>query len=186
MDREYDIFEVSQGGPMWRCRVSGLLEARQMLQRLSRQTAMERFAIHLPTNQVVARVNVRSGEGARPLIFQVAYDSVRAAARTQIFRRHGYEVLTVIGNESAKVILTLRQRCNLFLVGHAAPEETRVEMVNWLKANYPGVPIVALNPPSISRLIGADFNAKLNGPETLLPVFTAALNETGGSLTSAC
>ncbi|HEV2304261.1 MAG TPA: hypothetical protein VGR93_01975 [Candidatus Acidoferrales bacterium] len=32
-----------------------------------------------------------------------------------------------------------------------------------------------MNPPSIPQLIGADYNVKINGPETLLPVLAKAL-----------
>lgn len=177
MEREYHIFEIWKGGPVWRGRAAGLIEARAMLQRLRRETAKECFAIHLPTNEIVARINVRSGGDSKPVIFQIAYDPARAAARTELFRRSGYDVLTAIGNEAAKVILALGSHCNLFLIGHAAPQERRVEMLAWLKANFAGVPIIALNPPSMPLLSGADFNAKLNGPETLLPVIATALRE---------
>ena len=55
-------------------------------------------------------------------------------------------------------------------------------MVAWLKANYPGVRILALNPPLIRELIGADYNVKLNGPETLLAVIATALGGASATL----
>ena len=81
------------------------------------------------------------------------------------------------GNEAAKVILSLPQQCDVYR-GTDAPEETRKEMVVWLKAKYPGVRIVALNSPSIRELPGADYNIELNGPQTWLPVIDSALRHT--------
>ena len=186
MEREYDLFEqLPDGSPMWRCHAVGLPEARRKLEELGKSTVNECFAMHLPTREIVARSNVRSSRGRKPMLFQITYDHKRALARIEILKLHGYEVVTVIGNEAAKVILGMRQDCDLFIVGHAAPDETRREMVQWLKANCPGIQILALNPPSIRELSGADYNAKLNGPETLLPLIATAVASGGRSDTSA-
>jgi hypothetical protein len=177
LEREYEIFEqLPDGSPVWRGHASGLASVRMKLQELARTTPNECFAMYLPTKEVVARLNVkgvRAGSEKR-LIFQISYDSKRAAERTQILRMCGYDVLSVIGNESAKMILSMSQRCDLFIVGHNAPEDSRKEMAAWLKANYPGVRILALNSPGIKELAGADYNVKLNGPETWLPLVTRA------------
>jgi hypothetical protein len=95
--------------------------------------------------------------------------------RTEVFRLHGYEVVSVIGNEAAKVVLSLPHHCDFFIVGHAAPEDARQEMVAWLRTKYPGVRILALNSPKIRELVGADYNVKLNGPEVWLPMIATAL-----------
>lgn len=73
-----------------------------------------------------------------------------------------------------KAVLGLTQRVDLFIVGHNAPEQTRSEMVVWLKAKYPTVHVVALISPEGPQLPGADYNAVLNGPETWLPIVEAA------------
>jgi hypothetical protein len=39
------------------------------------------------------------------------------------------------------------QHYDLFIVGPAAPEDTRREIVDWLKEKYPTVKIPALHPP---------------------------------------
>jgi len=105
-------------------------------------------------------------------VFQIGYDTGRAQARTKQLRLHGYEVVSVVGNE-AKLVLTLPQECDFFIVGHAAPEERRAEMVAWLKAKYPQIRILAVNGPQICELAGADFNVKLNGPEVWLPLIAS-------------
>ena len=120
MEREYEIFEqLPDGSPVWRGHASGLPSVRMKLQELARTTPNECFAMYLPTKEVVARLNVkgvRAGSEKR-LIFQISYDSKRAAERTQILRMCGYDVLSVIGNESAKMILGMSQRCDLFILG---------------------------------------------------------------------
>jgi hypothetical protein len=178
MEREYDLFErVSGGEPLWRGRAVGLMSARLKLQELSRTTRNECLIMHLPTKEVVARLNVRSSRGVdrKPVVFQIAYDSDRAIARTMVLRLHGYEVISVIGNEAAKVVLSMPEQCDFFIIGHAADDQVRREMVLWLKAHYPGVRILALNPPKVSELAGADYNVKLNGPEIWLPIVATAL-----------
>lgn len=120
-------------------------------------------------------MNVRSAAGRKPFVFQITYEPQLAQSRSEFLRLQGYEVLTACGNGAAMVVLSEPRDCDLFVVGHAAPEETRGKMVDWLKTNYPDVRIIALNPPAIPNLVGADHNVKLNGPETLLPVMASAL-----------
>lgn len=178
MEREYELFELLvDGSLMWRDHASGMRDVRLKLQEIAKTTTHECFAMYLATKEIVARLNVGAARGVtgKPLIFQIGYDDRLATARAEILRLHGYEVVSVAGNEAAKVILSLPQRCDVFLVGHTAPEETRKEMVAWLKAKYPGIRIIALNSPTIRELPGADYNVKLNGPHTWLPVIDSAL-----------
>lgn len=176
MERDYDLFEEFPDGlPLWRGRVSGLREARLGLFELSKITKNECFAIHLATEEIVARVNVGAATGEKPLVFQISYASQLGEARSEFLKRQGFNVLTVYGNDAAKLVLRPPEKYDLFIVGHAAPEPTRREMVEWLKEKYPGVRILALNAPGIPNLVGADYNVKLNGPETLLPVICSAL-----------
>jgi len=184
MEREYDIFEEFPDGElMWHGHTVGLSGALRQIQELAGTTRNECFIVHLPTKEVVARVNVHSsrGGGGKPVVFQIAYDSGLASARTSVLRLQGYEVVSVIGNEAAKAVLSVPEQYDFFIVGHAAADQVRQEMVLWLKAHYPGVRILALNPPKVSELAGADYNVKLNGPETWLPVIATALRGPHGS-----
>jgi hypothetical protein len=61
-------------------------------------------------------------------------------------------VAFAIGNEAAKAILAKPGHWDLFAVGYAAPRETVREMVEWLKARYPGVTILELTSPRAPRL----------------------------------
>jgi len=68
------------------------------------------------------------------VVFQIAYDEHRLVTRAELLRHDGYEVLSAVGNEAAencpKLAATLRIS---FSSGDAAPEQTRKEMVDWLR-----------------------------------------------------
>ena len=66
------------------------------------------------------------------------------------------------------------ENVDVFIVGHAAPEQARKEMVDWLKANFPRVKIVALIPPGDHRLEAADCNVVLNDWDEWLLLLEAA------------
>src|SRR5207245_10453432 len=88
------------------------------------------------TQQVVSQMNVPSAKRTIKRIFQISYDEAAGLRRTEVLRSRGYGVISVLGNEAAKVLLSSIQHYDLFIVGHAATEETRREIVDWLKANY--------------------------------------------------
>jgi hypothetical protein len=85
MEGEYDRFEqFPDGEPMWRGHAVGPTSARQKSQEIARTTRNECLRMHLPTKGVVARLNVHSsrGVGRKPVVFQIAYDSDRAVAKS--------------------------------------------------------------------------------------------------------
>jgi hypothetical protein len=82
-------------------------------------------------------------------------------------------VISVADNDAAKVALTTIRDVDLFIVGHTAPKKVREEIVSWLKANYPKVKILALN-PSKDQLIHADYNVVLNHHDEWLSLLAAA------------
>lgn len=59
MDREYDIFEkFPDGSVMWCAFVRGSENATSGLRDLGAVSTNEHFAIHTPSKEIVARVNV--------------------------------------------------------------------------------------------------------------------------------
>jgi len=73
---------------------------------------------------------------SKRIVFQIGYEERGMKARAELLRRFGHEVISVTHNEAAKVALSSYHDVELFIVGHTAPEQTRKEMVAWLKANY--------------------------------------------------
>ena len=169
----YEIFEVLPNGSTLKIsRVSGLEFANLALRELAKRTRNECFVTDARTRRVVAQLNVsQEKRRATKRIFQIAYDEQLGLRRAELLRSRGYGVISVIGNDPARVLLTSIQHYDLFIVGHAAPEETRTEMIDWIRVKYPKVNILALNPPH-QQLLNADYNVTLNGPENWLPIVT--------------
>lgn len=177
----YEVFEVlPDGSRANRTVVSGLESAKRAVEELSKRTTNECIAADRRTRQVVAQLNVPPAKRTVKRIFQIAYEEQAGLQRAELLRSRGYGVISVLGNEAAKVLLTSIQNYDLFIVGHAASEQRRKEMIVWLRANYPNVPILALNPPR-EQMPDADYNAIFNGPESWLPFVTEHLTRRAAS-----
>lgn len=169
MHRAYNIFEVMpDGSTVKRAAVSGLEFANLALEEVARRTTNECIAADRNTHQLVAQMNVPLAKAAIKRIVQIAYDREAGLRRAEVLESRGYAVMSVFSNEAAKVLLSSIQDYDLFIVGHAAAEETRREIVDWLKEKYPTVRILAFNLPH-QRVANADYNAAENGPEDWLP-----------------
>jgi hypothetical protein len=175
VQREYDLFELLNGALKWRGSAVGLPEARAKLYELSHKTSNECFAMYLPTEEIVARVNVRAPDARRPAVFQISYDPTRAISRTKLLRLHGCDVTFVIGNEAAKAILSTPQHWDLFMVGSSAPQETVTEMIAWLKSRYPDVPILSLSSTKTAQSPDGGSEAAARDLEECVPGISAAL-----------
>lgn len=165
MDREYDLFErLPDGSIIWRDHTSGLTGAALRLRDIAKSTSNECLAVHLSSGETVARMSLRASGDGRPtlVLFQIAYDETLAEIRSDLLRKRAYEVTTVLGNEAAKAVLALPQRWDLFIVGAEAPGKSQTEMVAWLSAKYPNVPILVLTPGEVRELASANYNAASN------------------------
>ena len=170
MHRVYEIFEVlPNGSPQKVTVVPGLELAKSTLQSLAKHTRNECFAADAKTRQIVMQLNLPPSKLRR--IFVICYDLELGMRRAELLRSRGYGVISVIGNDAAKVLLSSIQHYDLFIVGHAAPEETRREMVDWLEARYPTVKILALNPPD-QQIPAADYNVPEQAQENWLPIIS--------------
>ncbi len=125
------------------------------------------------TNMTGEKISVKFPP--RRIMFQIGYDEKELKVRAELFRRVGHEVISVADNEAAKNALTSIHNVDVFVVGHTAPEQTRKEMVDWLKTNFPkNVKIVALIPSASRQLPRADHNVVLNDREEWLSLLEAA------------
>src|SRR5258707_11164389 len=136
MHRVYEIFEVMPNGSPQRVTfVRGLEFAKVAIQNLAKHTSNECSVVDAKTRQVVIQMNVaRAKLRATTRIFQIAYNEDLGLRRAELLRSRGYGVISVVGNQEAKLLLSSIQHYGLFIVGHAAPEGTRREIVDWLRA----------------------------------------------------
>jgi CheY-like chemotaxis protein len=155
---------------------SRLIEEASDLERA--RARVKKLAAFSPGEYIIA--NQQTGEKisikspVKQIVFQIGYDEKDLHARAELFRRCGHQVMSVADNEAAKRALTSIENVDVFVVGHTAPEETRREMVDWLKANFPRVRVVALIPSANRQLPSADYNIVLNDWDEWLSLLSAA------------
>lgn len=182
MYRSYEILEVMpDGSTVKRSVVNGLEIARITLDNLSKRTSNECIATDEETHQVVAQLNLPPAKRTLKRIFQIAYDEELGLRTAKLLRSRGYGVISVLSNEAARVLLSSIQKYDLFIVGHGAPDESRSEMVAWLKEKYPKVKTLALN-PAHQLLPNADYNALHDDPETWLEFVIERVARSASSL----
>jgi|SRR5215469_2405036 len=165
----YNIFKVQSDGSLrWMESATDLERAKALVKGLAAFSPGE----YVITGLKGEEISIKSPH--KRIMFQIGYDEKELKMRAQLFRCCGHEVISVAGNEAAKHSLASIQSVDVFIVGHAAPEQTRKEMVDWLKANFPKVKIVALIPSADRQLLRADHNVVLNDWDEWLSLLTAA------------
>jgi len=153
----FHVLKVQNDGTLhWMEGAVSVERARARLKILAASSRAE-FVI---TNLTGKKIWMES-QGKR-IMFQIGYDEKELNARAELFRCCGHEVISVVDNEAAKRVLVSTQNVDVVVVGHKAPEQTRKEIVDWVKANFPKVKIVALIPSPNRQLPRADYNVVLN------------------------
>jgi hypothetical protein len=165
----FDILKVENDGAVrWMEAAVHLGRAKARVKVLAASSPGEYIILNQNTGE---KISIKSE--TKRIVFQIGYDEKGLNARAELLRRFGHEVISVTHNEAAKVALSSFRDVDVFIVGHTAPEQTRKEMVAWLKANYPKVTIVALN-PSRDQLLGADYNVVVNDHDEWSSLLAAA------------
>jgi hypothetical protein len=153
----FHIFKVQSDGSLrW-------MEAAEDVERAKarvRVLAVSSPGEYVITNMTGERISIKALP--KRIVFQIGYNEKELNARADLFRRCGHEVISVPDNEAAKQALDSIHNVDIFVVGQAAPEQTRKEMVDWLRANFPKIKIVALIPSANHKLQSADYNVVLN------------------------
>lgn len=150
----FHVFKVKSDGTLqW---LEGAVSVERATARVKVLTASS------PGEYVITNLTGKVEFPPKRIMFQIGYDEKELNARAEMFRRCGLEVISVADNDSAKRALSSIRNVDVFVVGHAAPEQTRREMVEWLKATFPNVKIVALIPSANRELSRADYNIVLN------------------------
>jgi CheY-like chemotaxis protein len=109
-------------------------------------------------------------------ILYINYDPGLADFRDQLLRRLGYEVVSVVGSPAGRRMARSRP-FDLAIVGFAAPQEERRRMARWLKANLPGVPVLALCPAPFQAVDYGDYQADAHNPEAWVRLAQEALGK---------
>ena len=170
MSQQFHICKVESDGSL------RLIEQAEDLERA--RDRVKKLAAFSPGEYVIA--NQQTGaktsiiSHVKQIVFQIGYDEKDLNARAELFRRCGHHVISVVDNEAAKHALTSIQNVDVFVVGPTAPDETRKEMVDWLKTNFPNVKIVALIPSASQQVPRADYNIVLNDWDEWLSLLSAA------------
>jgi len=172
----FDIFRIEANEEvLWVTCAEDWKSARSAVQQLMASSPNEYLIFsHRTNNRLRVKPRPAAQRTTKAAIFQIAYDQVLMASRAELLKAYGFNVFSVLGNAGAKEALTGGLQYSLFIIGHGAPPDARKEMAQWLKAKYPQVPILALNPPYQQELAPADYNLVLNGPEEWLFVVEAS------------
>ncbi len=165
----FHIFKVQSDGSLRWMEAAVDVERAKACAKVLAASAPGEYVI---TNMTGEKISVKFPP--RRIMFQIGYDENELKVRAELFRRVGHEVISVADNEAAKNALTSIHSVDVFVVGHTAPEQTRKEMVDWLKTNFPKVKIVALIPSANRQLPRADYNVVLNDREEWLSLLEAA------------
>ena len=87
--------------------------------------------------------------------------------RELLLQDAGYNVVSVLGSEAGRKAARAGE-FDVFLVGHAAPLSERKALIEWLRGNWPKVPIVALRHTLHEHIPEADCVANVDEPEEWL------------------
>ena len=150
---QFDIFKVQPDGSLrWLAAVASMETAEGRVKKLPPGNYVILADQHTPK-----RISIKAA--AKQIVFQIGYDDDKGTtARETLFRSFGHEVTSVADNEAAKRALASIPKVDVFVLGHAAPEQTQKEMVDWLKGTFPTAKIVALIPSASPQLLCADYN----------------------------
>jgi hypothetical protein len=160
------IFRVqSDGGLHWMEAAEELERAKARVKTLGASSPGEYVITNEQTGE---RLSIKTPR--KRIVFQIGYEERALNARAELFRCFGHEVISVNDNEAAKRALATIREVDVFIVGNMAPEQTRKEMVDWLKVNFPEVEIVALIPSGAEQMPRADHNVVLNDWDEWLPL----------------
>ena len=84
-----------------------------------------------------------------------------------VLKQAGYDVVSVTGTKKAKQVAE-SAAFDLFIIGHSAPREERVELVQWLRSRFETSRVLMLTKPYEGRCFECDCAAEAGDPQKLL------------------
>ena len=100
-------------------------------------------------------------------ILSIAFDETLLTLRELLLQNAGYRVVSALGSKAGRKA-ALAGGFDLFLVGHASPLRERTELIQWLRTNWPNVPITALRRSVYEQIPEATCIADVDEPEEWL------------------
>jgi DNA-binding response OmpR family regulator len=100
-------------------------------------------------------------------ILSIAFDPVLLTLRELLLQDAGYKVVSALGSESGRNA-ALAGAFELFLVGYAPSRREQREVIQWLRREWPNVPIAALRRSVYERIPEADCVADVHEPSEWL------------------
>ena|SRR5437868_896505 len=102
-------------------------------------------------------------------VLQVAYYPALLKTRSEMLRKSGYLITSVLGNEEAMALPgSVIAATDLVVVGFSAPYAVRATMVHWFKAHHPRLCVIALKSDSEGTFSEADASTSSEDPKTWL------------------
>ena len=107
-------------------------------------------------------------------VLQVGYYQTLLHTRQLMLEQDGYEVVSALGNEEAK-LLARSKHFDLIVVGFSAPLSDRRAIVQWLKQNVERTPVLVLQAHSSERCPEADLETLSEDPKVWLEAVRQAV-----------
>lgn len=130
------------------------------------------YELHVQRGEKIAMVSVT---GARPgdseerrialiNILQIEFSPNLLPDREAILKRHGYQVMSILGSINARNLKIPDLTIGVVVIGHGATRSEREQLITYFRNALPGVPIVVLLRAGEDPFNGADFNCPADNP----------------------
>lgn len=77
-------------------------------------------------------------------ILHVEFDRVLLTTRHALLETAGFDVISCFSGMAAREVSTGSANFDLFLMGHAASLSERINLITWIRSQFPGIAIVVL------------------------------------------
>jgi DNA-binding response OmpR family regulator len=111
-----------------------------------------------------------------PRILQIIYDPVRGSVRHELLTQAGFDVMTAMDNLEARE-LCKRNEFAAVIVGYGSPLPDRKLMVEWLRENCRGVPIISLYSEKFMPVREADYRIDGANPKAVVNTLRSVVPE---------
>jgi DNA-binding response OmpR family regulator len=109
-----------------------------------------------------------------PRILHIIYDPVAGSVRHELLTQAGFDVMTAMDNLEAKELCEQNEVAAI-IIGYGAPLPDRKLMVEWLRENCRGVPIISLYSERFMPVREADYRIDGANPKAVVNTLKSAV-----------